>query len=212
MLTHPLFLGAMEFDSPDDGAPLPELVDPVVQGGLGHDDHVGPMDAAVLVQVAQQGDCLQGLAQALQPGSSISASISLVSCGVINGQAVSWLRQAFNVGSHSRQTVPLFSLQSETGEAEAIQPVRERSSTCWSAYHLVSQDAIDAVVVEVDEPVEALHLVLAHDAVLDDAGLLAEAVPRALQAVLQQVSILHLLCVLGRVAPARLPAGPHAAL
>lgn len=44
----------MEFDGADDGAPLAELVDPVVQGGLGHDDHVGPVDATVLVQVPQQ--------------------------------------------------------------------------------------------------------------------------------------------------------------
>ena len=76
MLTHPLFLGAVELDSPDDGAPLPELVDPVVQGGLGHDDHVGPVDAAVLMQVAQQRDRLQGLAQApATTVSSMSASV-----------------------------------------------------------------------------------------------------------------------------------------
>ena len=70
VVTHPLFLGAVELDSPDDGAPLAELVDPVVEGGLGDDDHVRAMDAAVLVQVAQQRDCLQSLAQALQQGSA----------------------------------------------------------------------------------------------------------------------------------------------
>jgi hypothetical protein len=67
----------MELDSPDDGAPLPELVDPVVQRGLWHDDHVRAMDAAVLVQVAQQGDCLQRFAQALQPGQS-SSGVALI--------------------------------------------------------------------------------------------------------------------------------------
>ena len=38
---HPLFLGPMELDNPQHRAPLPELVDPVVQSGLGHNDHVG---------------------------------------------------------------------------------------------------------------------------------------------------------------------------
>lgn len=70
MRAYALFLGAMEFDSPDDGAPPPELIDPVVQGGLGHNDHVWAMDASVLVQVAQQRDCLQSLAQALRYSSA----------------------------------------------------------------------------------------------------------------------------------------------
>ena len=52
----------MELDSPDDRAPLLELVDPVVQRGLGDNDHVGPADASVLMQVAQQRDCLQRFA------------------------------------------------------------------------------------------------------------------------------------------------------
>lgn len=64
--THPLFLIAMELDSPDDRAPLLELVDPVVQRGLGDDNHVGAVDASVLMQVPQQGDGLQSLAQSLQ--------------------------------------------------------------------------------------------------------------------------------------------------
>ena len=80
-----------------------------------------------------------------------------------------------------------------------------------TAYHLIGQDAVDAVVVEVDEPVEALHLVVAHDAMLDDGRLLAQAVPLHLHAVLEQVGVLHLLCVLGRIAPARLPAQRQAA-
>jgi len=44
------------------------------------------------------------------------------------------------------------------------------------AHHFVGQDAVDAVVEQVDEPVEALQLVLAHLAALDGAGLHADAV------------------------------------
>lgn len=80
---------------------------------------------------------------------------------------------------------------------------------CWgagAAHHLVGQDAVDAVVVQVDEPVEALHLVLAHDAVLDAAGLRGQPV-RAVRAVPHQVSVLLLLSVLAAV-PALLPAPP----
>ena len=60
-----LILGAMELDNPEDWAPLPELVHPVVRGGLGHNDHVGTRDAPELVEVSQQGNGLKGLAQAL---------------------------------------------------------------------------------------------------------------------------------------------------
>ncbi len=72
--------------------------------------------------------------------------------------------------------------------------------------HLIGKDAIDAIVIEVDEPIEALHLVLAHGAVLDDARLLAETVPLRLKAILQQVRVLHLFRVLGSIAPTDLPA------
>ena len=64
--THALLLVAVELDRAHDGAPLAELVHPVVQRGLGHDDHVRAGDAAVLVQVAQQRDRLQRLAEALR--------------------------------------------------------------------------------------------------------------------------------------------------
>lgn len=72
-------------------------------------------------------------------------------------------------------------------------------------HHLIGEDAINAIVIEVNEPIEALHLVLAHNAVLDDARLLAQAVPVRLQAVLQQIRVLHLLRILGRIAPTHLP-------
>jgi len=60
-----LILVAMELDNPEDWAPLPELIHPVVQGGLGHNDHVGTRDAPELMEVSQQGNGLKGLAQAL---------------------------------------------------------------------------------------------------------------------------------------------------
>jgi hypothetical protein len=57
----------MELDSPDDGTPLSELIDPIVERGLWHDNHVRAMDAAVLMKVAQQRDGLQRLPKALLP-------------------------------------------------------------------------------------------------------------------------------------------------
>ncbi len=75
--------------------------------------------------------------------------------------------------------------------------------------HFISQDAVDAVVVQVDEPIEALHLVFAHNAILDHAGLLAQAVAHMVAAtnfVLEQVGILLLLCVLGSMPALALPA------
>jgi hypothetical protein len=82
LVSHPLLLVAMELDRAQHRAPLAELVHPVVQRGLRHDDHVRALDAAELVQVAQQRDRLQRLAQALrrtrapQRGSAIRADPS----------------------------------------------------------------------------------------------------------------------------------------
>lgn len=56
----------MELDGAYDGAEAPELVHPVAQCGLGHDHNVRPLDAAVLVEVGQQADGLEGLAQTLR--------------------------------------------------------------------------------------------------------------------------------------------------
>ena len=58
-----LFPGAVQLLGADHGAPLFELAQPVAQRRLGHDDEVRPRDAAHLVEVAQDGDRLQGLAQ-----------------------------------------------------------------------------------------------------------------------------------------------------
>mmetsp|Transcript_32858 Transcript_32858/g.77904 ORF Transcript_32858/g.77904 Transcript_32858/m.77904 type:complete len:460 (-) Transcript_32858:740-2119(-) len=129
----PLLRVAMELDRADDGAPPPELVQPVVEGRLGHEHEVGPRDAAVLVEVPQQGDGLQRFAEA----------------------------------------------------------------------HLVCQNAVDAVVVQVDEPVEPLHLVLAHGAKADAARLHGEAVrliAKVVRLVFEQVRVLLLLGVLASVA------------
>ena len=45
---YPLLLVAMELDGPEAGAPLAELVHPVVQCGLGHNHQMRPLDAPEL--------------------------------------------------------------------------------------------------------------------------------------------------------------------
>lgn len=47
------------------GDPSLELVHPVVQGGLGHQHHVGARNVAIVFQVSQQGYGLQSLPQTL---------------------------------------------------------------------------------------------------------------------------------------------------
>lgn len=64
--THPLLLVAVELDNLDAGAEAPELVAPVVHGGLGHHHHVVALDATVLAQICDKRDCLERLTQALQ--------------------------------------------------------------------------------------------------------------------------------------------------
>ena len=76
-------------------------------------------------------------------------------------------------------------------------------------HHFISQDAIDAIVVQVDEPVEALHLVLAHLAALDDRGLSHEPVACSLPScvlISQQGLVLHLLSILSAMSSST-PAG-----
>ena len=59
--------------------------------------------------------------------------------------------------------------------AVVLQVAKERDGLqCFAETHLVGQNAIDAVVVQGDEPVEALNLVVLHRAALDVAGTLAE--------------------------------------
>ena len=56
----------MEFGDLDGGREATELVAPVAHDRLGHDDQVRALDAARLVQVADQRDGLEGLAEALE--------------------------------------------------------------------------------------------------------------------------------------------------
>lgn len=72
----------MELDGADDGAEAPELIHPVAQRGLGHDHDVGPLDAAVLVQVGQQADGLQRLTQALHATQHDTAQRDMSNQGV----------------------------------------------------------------------------------------------------------------------------------
>jgi hypothetical protein len=75
-------------------------------------------------------------------------------------------------------------------------------------HHLVRQDAVDARVVQVDEPVEPLHLVLAQGAARQARRLHLQPVARALAAVVlvaQQLRVLVVLVV--RVAALLLAAG-----
>ena len=55
----------MELGRPQGRAPLPELIHPVVQCRLRHYHQMGTADASELIQVAEQRDGLQGLAQTL---------------------------------------------------------------------------------------------------------------------------------------------------
>ena len=64
--TYPLLLVAMELDTLDGGAKALELIHPVVQGGLGHNDKVRARNPTVLIQVSHQADGLQGLAKSLR--------------------------------------------------------------------------------------------------------------------------------------------------
>ena len=53
-----LLLVAVESDGPHVGAEALDLVHPVPQRGLGHRHQMRPRDAAILGQVAQEGDGL----------------------------------------------------------------------------------------------------------------------------------------------------------
>ena len=70
-------------------------------------------------------------------------------------------------------------------------------------YHLICQDAIDAVVVQMNEPVQALQLVLPHGAAGDDGGLGGQAVTPLHQSVLllQHLFVLSFLRELARMPP-----------
>ncbi len=182
---HPLLGVAVEAHRLDGGAPAPELVQPVVQRGLWHDDHVGAVDAAELVQVGQQADGLQRLAQALRVGGSSGAqgqccckaclgqlaALLCTACTVKQWQqpsqhiSSSMCRQcAFHCRMHHHQ-------QQQAGRQYHHDAQPQQQAGRQAAHHLVCQDAVDAVVVQVDHPVETLQLVLTHGAAGDDGRL-----------------------------------------
>lgn len=69
-------------------------------------------------------------------------------------------------------------------KAPFIPPRPHTSNVCHGApHHLVCQDAVDAVVIQVDEPVEALQLVLTQCAASQDGGLHLQPVNLQQQAV-----------------------------
>ena len=47
---------------------------------------------------------------------------------------------------------------------------------CTRAHHFICENAVDTVVVQMDQPIQTLDLVLTHCAVLDDRGLHCEPV------------------------------------
>lgn len=53
----------MEAERPQHRTPAMELVEPVGQGALGHEDDVRPADAQTLVHVGQNAYALEGLSQ-----------------------------------------------------------------------------------------------------------------------------------------------------
>lgn len=64
-----------------------------------------------------------------------------------------------------------------SARVRAIQLMCARVSDHQSPHHLISQDTVDAVVIQVNEPVHALHLVLPQSPACDDGGLDSEPVP-----------------------------------
>lgn len=62
---HPLFSVTDKTDSLQGGHPALELIHPVVQRWLGHQNHVRPWNAAVVLHVTQQRNGLKSLSQTL---------------------------------------------------------------------------------------------------------------------------------------------------
>ena len=83
----------------------------------------------------------------------------------------------------------------QTSLTSPLQQTAPHAAPC--AHHLIGQDAVDAVVVQVDEPVQALHLVLAQLAAGDHRGLHLQAVARLLRAALLVAQQLLILLLLG---------------
>ena len=61
-----LLLSAAKDDDVHVRRPLPELANPVLEGGLGNDDEVGRGDVTGVFEVGEKGDCLKSFAEALK--------------------------------------------------------------------------------------------------------------------------------------------------
>lgn len=62
---YPLFSVSYQADCTERGHPSLELIHPVVEGGLGHQHHVGTRNVSVVLHVTQQSNSLQSLSQTL---------------------------------------------------------------------------------------------------------------------------------------------------
>lgn len=63
---HPLFPVSYEADSSERGDPAIKLVHPVIQRGLGNQNHVRPGDVPVVFHVAEERNGLQSLSETLR--------------------------------------------------------------------------------------------------------------------------------------------------
>lgn len=207
---HPLLLVADELDDLDAGAEAPELVAPVGQRGLGHHDlrsSVRMRWSGGAARCAGAGTNTGTPCACEQPRAAAAGPHHVVAVDAAVLAQVGHKRDGLQ-----RLAQPLRAHGSRAGqEAGARASSRhERGARAPAslppAHHLVCQDAVDAVVVQVDEPVHALHLVLPERAAGDDGGLHLQAVPApAVLLVAQQLRVLVVLVAAGQPAAA-LPA------
>lgn len=61
--TYPFFLVSVEHEDVQLGHPLVELVDPVVEGRLGHNDEVGSVNSAIQLEVTEERNGLESFAE-----------------------------------------------------------------------------------------------------------------------------------------------------
>ena len=87
-----------EANGPQGRAPLFELVHPVGEGGLGHQDHVRPVDVLEVLHEAEQRDRLQGLTETHLVGLREELF-------VFNGRSV-LLRPEFTIGWNAKTQEP----------------------------------------------------------------------------------------------------------
>lgn len=88
--------------------------------------------------------------------------------------------------------------QADVSSMQGMQGVIGTWASSPKSHHLISQNAIDSVIIQVDQPVQPLHLVLAHLSVLDDRWLCHKPVTRPLSScnfILYERLVLHFLGV-----------------